>query len=144
MVADGPRGTYPTRPGAPGQEQVGSLLPRAPDKLPPGAGAASGAGAAHNLHRPVGSGAGVHAAQPGRAPACVGWSVSARRELGHPRNQRARMLIFCRVRVLDPQLNNVGASCLSVSAQIWDAAFLSQAILHLNCHETEISGSPNS
>lgn len=47
----------------------------------------------------------------------------------------------CRVSVRDPWLKNV-ETIGSVSAQLWHAAFLSQASFQLNCHETEISGPP--
>lgn len=107
MVAEGPRGAHPICPGTPGPEQAGSLLLGATGKLLPGAGAASGGGAPHNLCGPVGSSAGVHAAQPGRAPVHAGWCMSAMgKAMATPQLADAQAHV-CRVRVLDPWLKNV-------------------------------------
>ena len=77
VVAEGPGGTHQTRPGAPGQEQARGLLSWAPGELPSGAGATGWAGPPHDLCGPVGSGAGVHAARTGRAPAHARRSLCA-------------------------------------------------------------------
>lgn len=82
VVAEGPWGTHWICPAAPCQKQAGDLLLRVPGKLLQGAGAAGREGPPYNLRGPVGSGVGVHAAQPGKAPAPTGWHISAKTGLG--------------------------------------------------------------